>query len=237
MKLTYRQKVFLSKVLDIYHELQEPVHYSVIAEHLGLNNSTAYDMLRLLEKKGMVNSEYATPKQTSGPGRASILFYPAAEALEIFTHLAGDIREQDDWEDVKSRILLNISRSEVDDYPDVLKNLLTTGMPEAKSSLVRCAEIITVLLLNLRELKQEMMEQKTVDSLLQAPTSKLRMSILAGLILGLSYADEEAQLLLDIYQEYVEKYQVLLQDLGGDSLTELHLFTRDVWDILKAPAQ
>jgi len=78
MELTFRQKAFLSKVLDAYREMQKPVHYSLIAKKLGLSNSAAYDMLRLLEQKGMVISEYDTPKETSGPGRSNVRFVPTA---------------------------------------------------------------------------------------------------------------------------------------------------------------
>ena len=236
MELTFRQKAFLSKLLDIYREMQEPVHYSVIARHLGLNNSTAYDMLRLLEQKGMVISQYDTPKETSGPGRSNIRFVPTAEATELFSHLAGDIREQEEWDDVKARILTNLSQGKADDYQEVLDELLAK-IPEPRSSLVRCAEVITALLLNFREARQELTEQSSVDNILKSPASKLRMSILAGLILGLSQADHRAQQLLDIYQEYAEKYEASLQDLSRDSLLKLHRFTRDVWKILKTPAR
>jgi len=87
MELTFRQKVFLSRVLNLYLETREPLHYSTIAQQLGLSNSTAYDMLRLLEGKGMVSSEYVMPKVTSGPGRSSILFFPTAEAIDLFSRL------------------------------------------------------------------------------------------------------------------------------------------------------
>ena len=236
MELTFRQKAFLSKLLDIYREMQEPVHYSVIARHLGLNNSTAYDMLRLLEQKGMVISQYDTPKETPGPGRSNIRFVPTAEATELFSHLAGDIREQEEWDDVKARILTNLSQGKADDYQEVLDELLAK-IPEPRSSLVRCAEVITALLLNFREARQELTEQSSVDNILKSPASKLRMSILAGLILGLSQADHRAQQLLGIYQEYAEKYEASLQDLSRDSLLKLHRFTRDVWKILKTPAR
>lgn len=236
MKLTFRQKVFLSKLLDAYREMQEPVHYSAIAKQLGLNNSTAYDMLRLLEQKGMVTSEYSTPKETSGPGRSNIRFVPTAETIELFSHLAGEIREQDGWHDVKARILTNLSRGKADNYQDVLNELLAK-IPEPRSSLVRCAEVMTALLLNFREARQELTEQSSVDNLLKAPASKLRMSILAGLILGLSHADQGTQRLLGIYQEYAEKYEASLQELSRDSLVKLHRFTRDVWNILKTPAR
>ena len=67
------QKVFLSRVLDFYLETRQPLHYSTIAQQLGLSNSTAYDMLRLLEGKGMVSSEYVMPSSTVGKLGMSIL--------------------------------------------------------------------------------------------------------------------------------------------------------------------
>jgi DNA-binding MarR family transcriptional regulator len=235
MKLTFRQKAFLSKLLDVYREMREPIHYSTIAKRLGLNNSTAYDMLRLLEKKGMVISKYDTPKENAGPGRANIRFVPTAETIELFSHLAGDIREQDNWDDVKSHILANLSQGKAGSYQDILNELLAM-VPEQHSPLVQGAESITVLLLQLKEAKRELAEQSSVDSLLEAPTSKLRMSILGGLILGLSHAALGAQKLLDIYQEYAEKYEASLQALSRDSLIKLHHFAQDVWGILKTPS-
>ena len=235
MELTFRQKVFLNKLLDVYLERQEPIHYSIMAKRLGLNNSTAYDMLRLLEQKGMVVSEYSTPKETSGPGRSNIRFVPTPESIELFSHLAGDIREQDEWDDVKARILVNLKKGKADEYQDALNELLAK-IPEQRSSLVRCAEVITALLLNLREARQELTETSSVETILKAPASKLRMSILSGLILGLSSADQKTKRLLDRYQEYAEKYQAALQELNHNSLKKLHSFTRDVWNILKTPA-
>jgi hypothetical protein len=235
MKLTYRQKNFLSRLLDVYKEMEVPVHYSVIAKQLGLNNSTAYDMLRLLEQKGMVRSAYGTPKENSGPGRSNILFTPTAEAMELFSHLAGNIREQDEWDDIKARILTNLSRGKADGCDNILNELLPK-IPQQQSSLVQCAESITALLLNLRGVKQELSEQNSVDNLLKAPVSKLRMSILVGLILGLSHAKREAQQLSGIHQEYAEKYEASLQELNRDSLQKLHRFTIDVWNIIKSPA-
>ncbi len=234
MELTFRQKAFLSKFLDDYREAQGPVHYSVVAKRLGLSNSTAYDMLRLLEQKGMVTSEYGTPKETAGPGRSSIRFAPTAEAVEIISHLAGGIREQDEWDDVKARILTNLAKA--DDYQEILNELLAR-MPEPRSSLVRCAEAITALLLSLREARRELTEKSSLDDLLGAPASKLRMSILAGLILGLSHADQRVQRLVGTYQEYAEKYEASLQELSRDSLQKLHRFTCEVWDALKAPVR
>ena len=48
-KLTRRQRQFLNKFLDLYDQDREPLHYTALAEHLGVNKISAYEMLRLLE--------------------------------------------------------------------------------------------------------------------------------------------------------------------------------------------
>ena len=232
MKLTFRQKAFLSRVLDLYRETQEPLHYSVVAERLGLSNSTAYDMLRLLEQKGMISSEYTIPKATYGPGRSSILFFPTAEAIELFSRLAGESQEQEEWEDVKARILLSLRQGKASDYQGLLRELLVR-IPEARSPLVRCAEVITALLLSLRETKHTFGRRSPVSIFLGAPVGSLGMSTLAGLALGLCLADKKAQHLLGNFPKYTKRYEASLQELSPESLKTLHRFTRDIWNMLK----
>jgi len=236
VKFTFRQKAFLSRVLDLYRETQEPFHYSVIAERLGLSNSTAYDMLRLLEQKGMVSSEYTTPKATSGPGRSSILFFPTAETIDLFSHLAEEGQEQEEWEDVKAHILASLRQGKASEYQGLLRELLVR-IPEARSPLVRCAEVITALLLSLREARHKFGGQSPVSMLLEAPVSKLGMSILAGLVLGLCLADHKVRRLLGDLQKYTKRYEVSLQELSPKGLIALHEFARNVWGILKSAPQ
>ena len=69
-------------------------HYSVLAERLGVSPFTAYDMLCLLEDKGMVTSEYQLSAEKSGPGRAERLFYPVESARERGEHLADQMGGQ-----------------------------------------------------------------------------------------------------------------------------------------------
>lgn len=154
--LTSRQKAFLEKFLEVYQEKQEPIHYSAVAQRLGVNNSTAYDMLRLLQKKGMVSSHYATPKATAGPGRSSILFSPTTRAVE--SPPTAESHGHERWEDFKARILASLSRDTVDDYQAVLSELLAK-IAELRSSLEQYAEFMTALLLNLREVRQQLPEQ------------------------------------------------------------------------------
>jgi predicted ArsR family transcriptional regulator len=154
--LTLRQKAFLNKFLDVYREKQEPVHYSVVAQRLGLNNSTAYDMLRLLEQKGMISSQYDTPKATAGPGRSSILFSPTLRATGL-SQPTGESRGHEKWEEFRTRLIESLNRAGAEEYQDVLDELLAQ-IAELRTSLEQYAEFMTALLLNLKEARQELSE-------------------------------------------------------------------------------
>ena len=80
MKLTRRQETFIRNLMDLSRELQGPIHYSMLAERTGVSRITAYDMLRLLEEKGFVRSDYQLAEGKSGPGRSEIVFWPTEQA-------------------------------------------------------------------------------------------------------------------------------------------------------------
>jgi hypothetical protein len=231
-RLTFRQKAFLGKVIDLYGETNEPVHYSAVAGRMGLSNSSAYDMLRVLEQKSMVGSQYTTPKEVAGPGRASVLFYPTAKAREFFTRIAGEINEQEEWENLKADILASLRQVKTD-YRALLHEL-SSRRPSDPTPLAQCARIVTVLLLSLKQAKHKLTDNRSVRAIVKAPVSKLRMSILAGLILGLSLADSKVSHLLGNYRKYTEKYESSLKKLNKEGLVALHRFTQEVWDVLES---
>ena len=88
--LTRRQEDIIHKMLDLYHELQGPIHYSTLADRLGVSPFTAYDMLRLLEEKGLVSSEYQLAPNKTGPGRAMRIFQPTQLAQKLFQSLVEE---------------------------------------------------------------------------------------------------------------------------------------------------
>jgi hypothetical protein len=231
-KITSRQKAFLGKVMDVYADIKEPVHYSAIAGKLGLSNSTAYDMFKVLEQKGMVGSHYATPKEIAGPGRSTVQFYPTAKANELFQRFAREVNITDEWETAKARILARIQQGKKGNYRDLIQELLNKTR-EAQSPLSQCAGIVTALLLSLRVAKEGLTDQSSVGAIVKEPVSKLRMSILAGLIMGLSLSNQAVTRMLGNYREYTDKYEASLHKLNKEGLVKLHNFTRDVWTILK----
>ncbi|MBC8249344.1 MAG: hypothetical protein H8E90_06670, partial [Anaerolineales bacterium] len=145
MKLTGRQKDFLSKFLDLYREVDRPLHYAVLADGVGVTKITAYDMLRLLEERGLVTSEYVLPEE-GGPGRSSIVFSPTEKAVTVMAQLAGESCDMAVWDEVKERILAALREGRGTDYQSLLEEILRR-IPERKSPMLYAAEMITAVLL------------------------------------------------------------------------------------------
>lgn len=231
MELTIRQKAFLAKLIDLYQEMQEPLHYSVIADKLGLSKSATYDMLRLLEKRGMATSEYGIPKKIHGPGRSNVLFVPTAKSRALFSHLSGDSDQDEEWDQVKSRILNRLIEGKASDYGDLIRELLDM-VPNTHSPIACCGEITTVLLLSLKEGKYNFGPRNPLNSLLAMSCSKVGMSILTGTATGLMYADKVSRKFFSKFERYTERYENALEQLTPKAIEDLHRFTENIMGIL-----
>lgn len=231
-RLTFRQKVFLGKLIDLYGETGEPVHYSTLARRLGLSNSSAYDMLRVLEQKEMVETQYNTHKEVAGPGRANVLFYPTEKAREFFSRSAGQIDEREEWHKLKTDIIESLRQVKTD-YRQVLQ-AISSRHTDDKTPLAQCTRTVAMLMLSLKQARHRIADKRSISAIVKAPVSKLRMSILAGLVLGLSLADDRVSNILGNYRKYTEKYEASLKKLNHEGLVKLHQFTRDVWELLES---
>ena len=104
-KLTPRQRAFLDNLLELYREGRAPVHYSELAKRLGVNRFSAYDMLKVLEKKGLASASYTLRSAAAaqpGPGRSIVVFSPTPLAVlmtapESDDRLGEDGRTRCEW--------------------------------------------------------------------------------------------------------------------------------------------
>jgi DNA-binding Lrp family transcriptional regulator len=189
MKLTRRQEEFISKLMDLYREYKGPIHYSMLAERLGVSPFTAYDMLRLLEEKGLVTSEYLLAPDKSGPGRTVRVFLPSAELLETAIHLGV---QNTDWETFKRRILAKIHKGEIKN-PDLAEEFLARVPPDKPQSLQYCIEVLSVIILRLRRIPGRQDLVKYLSTCLSQPdaSSLSNLCLIAGLAFG-ALAEEKA---------------------------------------------
>lgn len=220
MKLTPRQRTFLHKLLDLYRERQGPVHYSLLAQRLGVNKFSAYDMLKVLEHKGMAASEYSLARQPPGPGRSIILFRPTRKAFELLRSFASETLVIEEWQQTKEGILRRLQEGK-GNYQDFLNELLAK-LPEAKPPLIYCTEMITALVLSLSDMQERVAGLPPVKTMLaSASSARLQLGTLAGLSWGSSLAGGKESPLLENLLSHTKRYQTYLSNLSEESLKRL----------------
>jgi hypothetical protein len=230
VRLTRRQRAFLAKLSEIYSETGRPVHYSNVAEELGVNRFSAYDMLRLLEEKGVVASEYVLDGENPGPGRSMIVFYPTARASEALGQSEWDLRLLEDWLQRKESLLARLREASEAGYGDILNELLSK-IPERTVPLTVCTEAVAALLLNLKGIREEAAERRLVRALQDIDAiGESGLGALAGLSLGssLSEAGESSRSFTEKLLACARDYQTSLEDMSEENKKKLLDFVREV---------
>ena len=226
MKLTGRQKEFLNKFLDLHGQAQEPLHYAHVAEVLGVGKITAYELLRLLEKRGLVRSEYVVRGKGPATGRSIVVFVPTPQARALFAELAGEDWDQAEWEAVKAQILGTLRQRT--DYQNLLEEVLTR-LPERTTPLIYAAEMATAVILNLLLVGEEVSTASLVERLkaLGLP-GEIGLNALSGLAIGLSLVEQTNRRLTDKLIGATQNYQQSLAHLGGEGKRHLSSFVQEV---------
>lgn len=234
MKITRRQEDFMSKLLDLYRESQGPIHYSELAEQLGVNRFTAYDMLRLLEEKGLVSSEYQLAKGKVGPGRSAIVFKPSDLAHNLMAELAGNM-DPSEWEKSKQRILEGMR---ADDFKNVgesdLAQQLFARIPpdlsEEDGAVAYCVEVMTIIALRLSTSTRHQFLKEYFPEIVATPESSKSSSLvlLGGFALGLLANEQEDrewnyELILHVkqYTDFVGKMESRQRSMLHQKLQEV----------------
>ena len=230
MSLTPRQQATLEKLIDLYREAREPIHYTLIARRLGVRNTAAYEMLKLLEREGYVTSEYIL-SGNAGPGRTSVVFAPTRRGDAAFRLLANGSNKNSEWESVKKQILSRLGQDKHTEQ--ALLDELVSRLPNTEEPLVFCAEALTALFLNIeREARQRLQEHRVIlQRLIAGPQAINLLNLLPGLMLGLSFP-KPVHRASEKLIEYSEICQVYLQELDDAKQKALADFVRQILDSL-----
>ncbi len=214
MKLTRRQEIFIHRLLDLYWELNRPIHYSLLAERVGVSPFTAYDMLRLLEEKGYVTSEYRIGSEKPSVGRSKVVFEPTKLARRRIEELATGA-DLGDWDSTRARILARVRTGEFQNRI-LAEEMLARVPPKAPETLRYCFEVMMVLMLRLgRGTGRHILAERLPQFLeLKGAISRSGLLLLGGFVLGL-LADENA---IDLDRDQsiikqVERYQALVMEM------------------------
>ncbi len=235
MNLTHRQETFIIRLLDLCREFKGPIHYSTLAESVGVSPFTAYDMLRLLEEKGFVTSEYRNEAGKSTVGRSKIVFRPTQLTYDRFAELANGA-DLNDWDNIKSQIMKRILAGNIHDH-ELANELIARIPPDAPETLRYCFEVITLLIVRLGKNtgRKVLVERMTQILEWKESFSKSGLIILGGFILGLLATDNS--LILEREQpifEYVQRYQSLVTKMEPQLVNRL---AKNIYDMFSLVLQ
>ncbi len=232
-ELTRRQKQFLGEFLDLYQEFNEPIHYITLAKRLDIGKVTAYEMLRLLEKQGLIAAEYHLPTGNRGPGRSEVLFRPTQAAISLFKKLSGESVDDKPWELAKQRILKQLHKKEAGGYETLLNDLLVR-IPKQRSPLIFMTEMITAIILTLASIQKTAEGKGLVDRLSRIGLSgEIGLIALAGISSVLSVVEEVNLNLSSFLLGQSEKYQEMFTQLNAEKHKQLTDFAREVARLVK----
>lgn len=230
LKLTPRQQTFLDKLFDLYRECKGPVHYSMVAEKLGVNKFSAYDMLKVLEEKGVAASDYVLNNEQAGPGRSQVVFYPTNKAAQFLTQLKEEMRYSSDWQRVKGRILKRLAQTREKNPIEAVRDALA-NLTDSKPSLNYCAEMISVMLLNIERTH----DPKLLPVLQSINTDdQVGLGTLAGLSLASTLtSDVDDAKLTDKLMTHTQNFQKQLAELSDESISKLSSLFKDAISTLQ----
>nr|HID14666.1 hypothetical protein [Anaerolineae bacterium] len=226
MKLSPRQRDFLSRLLDLYQEMEAPVHYVSVAQALDVSPVTAYEMLRLLEDKGLVRSETVRPR--GHRGRSVVVFSPTEKATALLAKLISGTLSKREWQETKAGILQALETGKGTDYQDLLNELLLR-IPERKSPLLFAADMVTAIILVFYELR-DMAAAKKIFPYLRwfGPPGWAVLYSLAGFSLALSLVEKANRRATSLLLSFAQQFREHLDNLTGEDKVRLSDFAYEV---------
>jgi len=241
MKITKRQKEFLKILIDLYQEKASPIHYSEVARKMGVSKWTAYDMLQLLYKEGLLGVEYLIPESDNYKwgklGRSTITFFPTKKGYTVsnlsqrnlptkiaeFNKLKKEIIQK--FEEIKGKFNLK----------DLFKEAL-----ESKSPLIFCACLLLILILLIKKITEGVAEIKLISQVIPHTTTntyaELALIVFAGMCLGLlaKYINKIPTTFgnndLDEYTGYIQTYNQYISLMDKKEQSSLLDFLKETLD-------
>jgi hypothetical protein len=227
MKLTRRQEEFIINLQDLNQELDGPIHYSILAERLGVSPFTAYDMLCLLEEKGLARSAYQLATDKSGPGRAERVFFPTENAYFRRQELLKEYDRNDiDEEDLLQVILDKFHTSNIT-YKYLPEEMLSRIPVEGEGSVLYCIKVILIMAIRLNESSSKKIIFEYFNKLFPASDNnrQARLSFLGGFGFGvLAQEGTYEERLLHKLFEHVQNYQENVNQMNFKDCLQLEQY-------------
>jgi len=240
MKITTRQKEFLQSLIDLYQDKGSPIHYSEVAQKMGVSKWTAYDMLQLLRREGLLEVEYLIPESNNHRweklGRSTITFFPTKKGYTLSNlperKLPTKIAELDK---LKNNI---IQKFEEIKGKFNLKDLFKEAL-QSKSPLIFCACVLLILILLIKKITEGIAEIKLLSQVIPPDATntyiELALIIFVGMCFGVltKYINNIPKYVtgsnnnLDEYAGYIQTYNQYVSQMDKKEQKSLLDFLRE----------
>jgi len=242
-KITTRQKEFLKALIDLYQEKGSSVHYCEVGRKLGVSKWTAYDMMQLLQKKGLLEIEYLIPESDNDKwqklGRSTIAFFPTKKGYSVSNlsqrSLSAKISE-----------LKNLKREIIQKFEKIkgkfnLKDLFKEAL-QTKSPLIFCACVLLILILLIKKITEGIAEIQLLSQVIPADATntyiELALTVFIGICFGIltKYINKIPKYVsgpnnnLDEYANYIQTYNEYVSQMDKKEQKSLLSFLKDTLD-------
>jgi len=243
MGITKRQKEFLQSLIDLYQDKGSPIHYTEVARTMGVSKWTAYDMLQLLRREGLLEVEYLIPESDNYKwrklGRSTITFFPTKKGYAISNlperKLPTKIAELDK---LKNNI---IQKFEEIKGKFNLKDLFKEAL-QSKSPLIFCACVLLILILLIKKITEGIAEIQLLSQVIPADATntyiELALTVFVGMCFGVltKYINKIPKYVtgpnnsLKEYAGYIQTYNQYVSQMDKEEQKSLLNFLRETLD-------
>ncbi len=246
MKITTRQKEFLHALIVLYQEKNSPVHYSEVAQKLGVSKWTAYDMLRLLHQENLLEIEYLLPESDNYKwgklGRSTITFFPSNKG-----YIASNPSQKN--LPTKAAELDKLRKEIIQKFDRIkgkfsLKELFKETM-QTQSPFIFCACVLLILILLIKKITEGMAEIQLLNQIIPANTTntyiELALIVFVGMCFGVltKYINNIPKYVtgsnnnLDEYADYIQTYNQYVSQMDKEEQKSLLDFLKETLNEIK----
>jgi len=243
MKITKRQKEFLQSLIDLYQLKDTPIHYSEVAQKMGVSKWTAYDMLQLLHKEGFLEVEYLIPESYNYKwgklGRSTITFFPTKKGYNVSNLPQRKLS-------TKATDLNKLKKEIIQKFGEIkgkfnLKDLFKEAL-QTKSPLIFCACVLLILILLIKKITEGIAEIQLLSQVIPTNATnayiELALTVFVGICFGIltKYINNIPKYVtgpsnnLDEYIDYIQTYNQYVSRMNKDEQKSLLDFLKETLD-------
>ncbi len=226
MGITERRIEFIKALSELNKRYNKPVHYSLVAETLGVSKWTAYDLLTALKDEGYVECVYNLNEKG---GRSTLAFRvtPKGERLVSAEERKENLNKI--VEEVKNRLSV-FNRLSLNEILQVDLNDTYT----IKSPLLRALNISTILFIISQKLSinwdNVSSTYKTLSASIDPQSGLLGLTALfIGIIVAKAGLSKYSNIINPKINALLNRYKEILNELSGKEKEILFDITKEIY--------